>query len=221
MSERRATLLIEDDAATREFLAGVVAAHPELRLVDAVATLAEALASMRAHQPTLLLVDLGLPDGDGLDLIRAAARFAKPKPEIMVISAFGDEASAIAAIEAGAGGYLLKGGSAAELASSLSAMLAGEAPISPAIAAHLLKRFRKPAPVEPVPRPVEPLTDREVEVLRLIAKGFSYAEVATELSLKYNTVASYVKSIYGKLAVHSRGKAVHQARLMGFLTTRH
>jgi DNA-binding NarL/FixJ family response regulator len=211
-------VLVEDDPATRAHLAAGVRSQPDLRLVAEAATVAEGAAALKAHRPQVVLVDLGLPDGSGLTLIRAATA-QQPAPDVMVISAFGDEKNVLAAVEAGAGGYLLKDGTDKDIGGSILRLVAGEAPISPAIAAHLVRRLRpKPAPAPAPPSPdAATLTDRETEVLELVAKGLSYEEIANVLRLRYHTVASYIKVIYRKLAVGSRGEAVFEARQMGLL----
>ena len=213
-------LLVEDEPLTRSHLAAGVRSHAGLSLVAEAATLGDALVALEQHRPQVVLVDLGLPDGSGLALIRAAA-LHDPAPDVMVISVFGDEASVLAAIEAGAGGYLLKDGAPHDIAGSILRLAAGEAPISPAIAAHLIRRLR-PRPESPAvprsgPRGGDALTDREMEVLELVAKGLSYEEIGRALRLRYNTIASYTKEIYRKLAVRSRGEAVFEARQMGLL----
>ncbi|MBL8323428.1 MAG: response regulator transcription factor [Rubrivivax sp.] len=211
-------LLLEDDPATRERLAGIVRGSPGLELAAAFGDLKSALAWLAAHEPPqVLLVDLQLPDGSGIDLIRAARRIA-PAAEAMVISVFGDEAHVVTAIEAGATGYLLKDASGEEIAMAIARLLAGEAPISSAIARHLLRRFRAaPAPVPAAPPAASPLTPRETEVLQLIAKGLSYQRIAAALGMSPNTVTTHIKQIYRKLAVNSRGEAVFEAAQMGLL----
>lgn len=213
-------LLVEDEPATRAHLAASVRSHEGLRLVAEASSLREALAALAEHRPQVVLVDLGLPDGSGLGLIRAAAAQGPP-PDIMVISVFGDEKSVLAAIEAGASGYLLKDGSERHIAHSILRLVAGEAPISPAIAVHLIRRLRpkqeQPAPPRAGDHLFDGLTEREMEVLELVAKGLSYEEIGGTLRLRYNTVASYTKGIYRKLAVRSRGEAVFEARQLGLL----
>ncbi|MDP1649012.1 MAG: response regulator transcription factor [Rubrivivax sp.] len=211
-------LLLEDDPATRERLAGIVRASPGLALAGAFGDLKSALAWLTAHEPPrVLLVDLQLPDGSGIDLIRAAQRLA-PQAEAMVISVFGDEAHVVSAIEAGATGYLLKDASADEIAQAITRLLAGEAPISSAIARHLLRRFRA-TPALPTPAVASPLTTREGEVLQLIAKGLSYQRIAETLVMSPHTVTTHIKQIYRKLAVNSRGEAVFEAQQLGLLPT--
>jgi DNA-binding NarL/FixJ family response regulator len=212
-------VLVEDDPPTRAHLAGSVRRDPRLHLAAEVASVAEGRAALAEHRPRVVLVDLGLPDGSGLDLIRAAAG-QDPAPDVMVISAFGDEKSVVAAIEAGAGGYLLKDGTETDVADSILRLAAGEAPISPAIAVHLIRRLRPPHEPVPAGRPDDSevaLTDREMGVLQLVAKGLSYEEIGHVLELRYNTIASYIKGIYRKLAVRSRGEAVFEARQLGLL----
>jgi DNA-binding NarL/FixJ family response regulator len=211
-------LLLEDDPATRERLAGIVRGSAGLELAAAFGDLKSALAWLAAHEPPqVLLVDLQLPDGSGIDLIRAARRIA-PAAEAMVISVFGDEAHVVTAIEAGATGYLLKDASGEEIALAIARLLAGESPISSAIARHLLRRFRAaPAPVPAAPPAASPLTPRESEVLQLIAKGLSYQRIAAALAMSPHTVTTHIKQIYRKLAVNSRGEAVFEAAQMGLL----
>ncbi len=208
-------LLVEDDDLTRAQLASAISGADGLNLVADVGTAADAKAILRERLLDLVLTDIGLPDGSGLDVIRACNMASRSQPKVMVISVFGDEKSVLAAIAAGAGGYLLKDLDSLQIAQSIRQLLDGQAPISPAIAVHLLKRFRPiDAPAEPL---VEQLTDREVDVLKLIARGLTYKEVAARLGLTYNTVASYVKDVYRKLAVNSRGRAVVEAQRRGLI----
>ncbi len=207
-------LIVEDDHATRERLTNIVAATAGLALAGAVGDRAAALALLA--QPgfalRVALVDLELPDGSGIDVIRAL-RSRAPGADAMVISVFGDEAHVLAAIEAGATGYLLKDADADAIGASILKLIAGESPISAAIARHLLKRFRVAPPPPAAPR----LTPRETDVLQLIAKGLSYARIADALQMSPNTVPSYVKQIYRKLEVNSRGEAVFEALQLGLL----
>lgn len=208
-------LIVEDEARTRARLAAVVAAQPRFMLQAAVATLAEARAALAAATPQVLLLDLGLPDGSGVDLIRETRRL-QPAPEVLVISVMGDEASVLNAIQAGAGGYLLKDSSDAAVVAAIEQLLQGGAPLSPSIAVHLMRRLQAPAQTGPARQPVE-LSAREQELLRLIAKGLSYEEVAGLTGLRYNTIASYAKELYRKLQVHGRAEAAFEAVQMGLV----
>jgi DNA-binding NarL/FixJ family response regulator len=208
-------LLVEDDANTRERLAKAVTDHPKLVLMAAVGSCADARAVLDADTPDVLLTDLGLPDGDGVDLIREVRRRRLPT-EAMVVTIFGDEQHVVAAIEAGAMGYLLKDGPAEYIGNSVLEMMAGGSPISPPIARYLLRRFRPPDAADDDAAPPR-LSVREHEVLTLIVKGFSYAEIARLIGVSAHTVTTHVRNIYRKLEVHSRGEAVYEALQLGLV----
>jgi DNA-binding NarL/FixJ family response regulator len=217
----RRVLVVEDHRIMRERLERIVAAHPALELAAAVGTCAEARAALAEQRIDVALVDLGLPDGDGVGLIRDIRR-VPAAPEVLVISVFGDEEHVVTALEAGATGYLLKDASPHDVGAAIVDLLAGGSPISPAIARHLLQRFRgarAPAGERPPMLPPD-LTARELEVLEVLAKGFTYEEAAGILGITFNTVASHVKHIYGKLAVGTRGEAVYEATQLGILKLR-
>ena len=211
-------LLVEDDDATRVRLAHAITVDPGLALVGAASSCAEARKQLALAVPDVLLVDLGLPDGSGIELIRECKRAARPC-EAMVITVFGDEPHVVAAIEAGASGYVLKDGTNAYIAESIRALVNGGSPISPAIARHLLRRFHAPAPPQTRAAGVEvpELTEREHEVLALLVKGFTFHEIGDLLAISAHTVTTHVKHIYGKLAVRSRAEAVYEALQLGIV----
>ena len=146
----------------------------------------------------------------------------------MVITIFGDESNMLQAFEAGAGGYLLKDGTEADLAAHVQSLHAGGSPMSPIIARQLLRRWQaggrsneQPSSARPVSAGAialqEMLSNRESQVLDLIARGFTYAEIARHLGLSVTTVQTYVRNIYGKLDVHTKTEAVYEARQLGLL----
>ncbi|HEB91331.1 MAG TPA: response regulator transcription factor [Deltaproteobacteria bacterium] len=204
--------VVEDDAETRGYFAEVLRADRQGYIVETAGTLRESLIVLHRLRPDILLVDLGLPDGDGLDLIRTTRRVS-PETLILVITVFGDESTVIGAIESGAQGYLLKSEAPAELCKSVRQVLSGGAPISPGIACHLLRRFREAERPGPGPH----LTRREKEVLDLMVKGLPLQEAADLLGVTRNTVAGHVKNIYSKLEVKSRGEAVYEALSQGLV----
>jgi DNA-binding NarL/FixJ family response regulator len=212
-------LLVEDDAPTLWRLQeALTKAGFEVR---AAANLAEAREFLAAGPPRVLLTDLQLPDGHGNALIRETrARF--PETEIMVISNLGDEESVISAITVGATGYLLKDAFPTDIAATVHELVAGHSPISASIARFIVRRTQtasEPA-AEPAPGPVlntAKLTPREIDILWGIAKGFSYAEIASHLGLSRQTVPGHIKSIYRKLEVHTRGEAVFEAVQQGLI----
>jgi DNA-binding NarL/FixJ family response regulator len=206
-------LVVEDEPEFLRAYCEAIAREPDFRLAAAVPTLAAALAVIEQSVPDVLVVDLGLPDGDGTELIRRAVK-RRPDCDALVVTVFGDDQHVIGAIEAGATGYLLKDSPPGELARCIRELRAGGAPISPSIARRLLARMR--APVDKPAAP-SPLSEREAEILRLVAKGLAFAEVAGALGISAHTVVAHVKKIYRKLAVHSRGEAVFEATQLGLL----
>jgi DNA-binding NarL/FixJ family response regulator len=213
---RHAVLLVEDSTVTRNRLARVIEAHPQLALQAAVGTCAAARAELARSRPDVLLTDLDLPDGNGVELVREV-QAARGAVAAMVITIFGDERHVVAALEAGALGYLLKDGDADYVASSILEMLAGGSPISPPIARYLLRRFQGDAGNAPAAAGAPALSEREREVLNLVVKGLSNAEIAKMLAVAPTTVASHVRSIYQKLDVHSRGEVVYEAMQLGLV----
>lgn len=209
-------LLVEDEDNTRERLAQVIESHPELKLIEKDATVAEARACIEREQPDVLLCDLGLPDGNGIDIIREI-RDRGYKTETMVITVFGDEQHVVSAIEAGATGYLLKDGRADYIADSIMQMMAGVSPISASIARHLLKKFKAGNHDATHDESQQKLSKQEIAVLRYLAKGFNCSDIAGLLDISSHTVTTYIKRIYRKLAVHSRGEAVYEAHKLGII----
>ena len=223
--------LLEDTLATQERFARAIAAIAGTELVFAAATLQAMLVWLQTEEPDVLLVDLMLPDGSGLDALRFC-RDKYPACDMMVISMFGEEAQIVDALSAGATGYLLKDGTEEDLAQHLKALRAGGSPLSPLIARRLLKRSfasndavtaATSAALTITAPPIHPasvapaLTKRERDVLDLIARGFSYPELASNLNISINTVQYHVKGIYAKLSVHSKTEAVFEARHAGLI----
>lgn len=206
-------IVVEDDPVTRERLVAAVNAQPELSVLAAAGNCAQARAALKRQAPRVLLVDLGLPDGDGAALIKEATRSGGT--DAMVVTVFGDEQHVVAALEAGATGYLLKDSSVAEIGEAVLRLIQGGSPISAKIARYLVRRFQPAKPA--AAREEQALTEREREVLEQLAKGFSYGEVAQSLQMSPHTVASHVKHIYRKLAVGSRGEAVFEAANLGLI----
>ncbi len=234
-------LVVEDDPQMREFFAGSVSRCAELELAASVGTVGEAKAWLdgAANNVDVLLTDLGLPDGSGLDVIRHATRL-NPSCEPLVISMFGDEDNVLASIEAGALGYIHKDSTPDDIAQTILDMRSGASPISPMIARRVLSKYRSDrrqrtrdhVPVESGSTAIKSeaeagmdvqaqrglLSPREQEVLTLIARGFTYAEIARLQGLSVHTVQTHIKNLYGKLSVHSKSEAVFEATRMGLLS---
>ena len=213
--------LVEDEIGTRERLVRVLGQTSRLCLAHAAGTAQELLDWLANNSVDVLLVDLGLPDLPGLEVIRRA-RAISPGTEIMVITLFGDEANMMCAFEAGARGYLLKDGTENDLARHVLNLHAGGSPMTPIIARQLLARLA-PAPTVPSTAPLgstgryDGLTNREHDILAKLSRGYTYIEVAQLLEIAPSTVQSHVKNIYSKLAVHSKAEAIFEARQLGLL----
>ena len=230
----------------REFFAGSVSRCGDLQLVGSVGSVGEARAWLDndANMVDVLLTDLGLPDGSGLEVIRHATRL-HPRCEPLVISLFGDEDNVLASIEAGALGYIHKDSAPDDIAQTILEMKAGASPISPMIARKVLAKYAssRPRPLEaggvlaaavaaPLPVAADPaetrkpaseqtlLSPREHEVLMLISRGFSYAEIARLQTVSVHTVQTHIKNLYSKLSVHSKNEAVFEASRLGLLPPR-
>jgi DNA-binding NarL/FixJ family response regulator len=208
-------VVVEDDPVFLSAFTQAIEGAEGLRLAGTAATVSQGRALLERADPDVLLVDLGLPDGNGIELIRAC-RKAHPRCDVMVTTVFGDEAHVIESIEAGATGYLLKDSSSGEIAEQIRKLHGGGSPISPVIARRLLTRFVPPT----ASRPSSPGTDlsaRELEVLNLITRGFTFDEISRLLSVSSHTVSTYVKRIYAKLEVGSKTEAVYEARKLGLV----
>lgn len=216
-------LIVEDDPRCRGALAQAVRDAPGLRLAGEAGDVADGLHLLDATRPDVLLVDIGLPSGSGLTLIRHA-RATLPHCETMVVTVFADEQGVLACIQAGATGYLLKDAHSMDIVQEIHALCAGGSPISPAIARRLLQRVggrddaaTPPSGNGPPAEPPTSLSPQEQAVLAYSAKGYSFDEIARLMSLSRHTVETYVKRIYRKLQVHSKTEALFEARAQGLM----
>lgn len=188
--------------------ASVFQAFPEA-MIDCVSSLLDAKAILNKHDFDLVLLDIGLPDGSGLDLIPLVLK--KNVTSMIVVSTlFDDDVHVFKALRMGAKGYILKDESKAELSDMLKKIEMGHQPISPGVANRLLAYF------SPQPEVVR-LTPRETEVLTCIAKGLSVPETSDVLKIKSNTCYGYIKDIYQKLNINSRAEAALEATKMGLI----
>jgi DNA-binding NarL/FixJ family response regulator len=228
-------LVVEDLLEPRQWLTELLPqALPMVLAVDAVATLAQAREMMRHHRYGLALVDWGLPDGTGESLISELVA-ARPGAVVIVATIHDDDMHVFPALRAGASGYILKSQPRAVVMAQLQGIERDEPALSPSIALRVLRHFRAiqqaanpegTLPDDPVSEPQRlefhtmpeiKLTDREVDVLRLIAKGYKSPEVARLLSLSSHTVSGYVRDIYRKLGITSRAEAALEATRRGLV----
>ncbi len=203
-------ILIADDHPVFRFgLRALLGADPEMELVGEASSGEEAVAQALALQPDVILMDLNMPGGNGIEATRRIVS-ASPHIGVLVVTMFEDDDSVFAAMRAGARGYLLKGALKAETLRAIRAVASGEAIFSPTIARRLMTFFARPA------APTLPeLTDREREVLTLIAQGRSNQQIAEQLYLSPKTVRNHVSNIFTKLQVADRTQAIIRAREAG------
>ena len=209
-------VIVEDDPRVAAHVAHGVAAHGELLLVAAAGSLADARALLD-RDIDLFILDLGLPDGNGIDLIAEIRARRGPGPKVLVLSVLGDQTTVLAAVLAGADGYLLKDLDSLDIAQQAAAALSGGAPLSPSIAAYVLRYLRDQREQSKPDDEDLDLSPREYELLQLLARGQNNRQAAEALSLSPHTVGDHVKSIYRKLGVSSRGEAMVRAFRSGLL----
>ncbi|GLQ91487.1 response regulator [Dyella acidisoli] len=211
-------LIVEDDPATRRrlhaLLVGLLGADAVITTADSVAS---AMAAAGKERFALALVDVGLPDGNGVDVI-AWLHMHAPDTVSVVISTWGHEDTVLAALRSGATGYLLKESEDIELSLSLKSLRRGGAPIDPVIARRILAQVSVPEPTVETDKTSTPqLSERELEILHLVARGYSNPEIAAMTGLSRFTIEDHTKKIYRKLAVNSRMAAVFEANSLGLL----
>ena len=222
VSARIRVVLVEDDVNFQQALCETIEEAPDMVLLAVVSTRTKGLLAVEREEMDVLLVDLGLPDGSGIDVVRAA--HAKwPQCGIMVSTAFGDEMHVMQSLEAGAAGYLLKDSAPQSMLNEIRSLHAGGSPISPLIARQILKRFRtqeKPGATRigaSTDKTRAALSAREQQVLEFITKGFTAEEIANLMLVTRHTVQTYVRRIYAKLEVSSKTEAIDEARHQGLL----
>jgi DNA-binding NarL/FixJ family response regulator len=219
-------LLVEDDEPVRKRLASIIKQWSGAELIAACGTFAEAASVIQSRPVDLLIADLNLPDGHGVQAIRML-RTQQPQAEAMVISALADDRNVIEAIEAGASGYLLKDSDAINIIDAIIDLLGGRSPISSTIARTLVRRLgsreggRDSPQTSPNSAPKDggpqQLTPREMDILWGIAKGFTYGELAERLDISKHTVPVHIRNIYRKLQANNRSEAVYEASRRGLI----
>lgn len=209
-------LVVEDIQESRRWLCDA------LRLafgdcdIEEAADVRTALGAISNESYALALIDIGLPDGSGLEILRALRAQGKA-PLCIVTTVLGDDAHIVAALSAGAEGYLLKEQPTEVFTSQLKQIMTGVPALAPSVARRIMDHFRLTGPSA---EPSETLTDREKEVLSLIGRGLRNAEVARTLHLSENTVAGYIKDIYRKLGISNRAEASWHALRLGLSGSR-
>jgi DNA-binding NarL/FixJ family response regulator len=201
-------LVVDDHPIVRDGLRGAFTGEPDIEVIGEAGNGAEALALVARFAPDLVLMDLRMPEMDGVTAIRKL-REASPAVRVLVLTTFDSETDVLPAIEAGATGYLLKDAPTAELLRAVRAAARGESVLSPTVAGHLMGQVRKPAQGT--------LTKRELEVLQLVADGATNRAAATKLFISEASIKTHLLHVYAKLEVRDRAAAVGEAYRRGLL----
>ena len=205
-------LIADDHASFRTGLRALLATAGDLDVVGEAATGSDAVAMAARFQPDVVLMDVRMPDGDGIEATRRIVEVS-PHIAIVVLTMDAGDGSVLRALQAGARGYVLKGAQRAELLRAIRAVAAGEAIFGPGVARRLAMLLAEPGPI--APRPFPELTDRELEVLDLVARGRSNAEITDQLVLSPKTVRNHVSNIFAKIDARDRADAIVRAREAG------
>jgi DNA-binding NarL/FixJ family response regulator len=207
-------LIADDHPSFRASLRSLLSQAAGLVVVGEASSGPAAVSQVETLQPDVVLMDLAMPGGDGIDATRRIAD-AAPHVAVLVLTMSDDDDSVFAAVQAGARGYVLKGAQRAELVRAIRAVAAGDAIFGPAVARRLVAYFARPPRPNADPEAFPELTDREREILELIAQGRSNAAITGRLVLSPKTVRNHVSNIFSKLQVRDRAEAIVRAREAG------
>lgn len=196
-------LIADDHAVVREGLRLLINSEPGMEVVGQAADGVEAVQAAHALQPDVILLDLAMPRKNGIEAI-SEIRQENPQARILVLTSFAEDDKVFPAIKAGALGYLLKDSSPQELLHALRETYQGESSLHPVVARKLIRELHQPSDLQPA---AEPLTEREVEVLRFVAQGLPNQEIAEKLAVSERTVRSHVGNILHKLHLANRTQA--------------
>ena len=213
MPDQIRVLLADDHPVVRDGLTAILSTQPDFQIVGEAATGAEAVHLAAHLNPDVVLIDIEMPGLDGVEALRQI-RATRPEARVIVFTAFDTDERIVAAVQAGAQGYLLKGAPRDELFKAIRVVSAGGSLLQPVVASKLLNHVRSRADDEPEP---ESLTDRETEVLKLLAQGKSNKDIAGQLVISERTVKFHVSSIMGKLGASNRTEAVMIAVARGLV----
>ncbi len=208
-------LIVEDSEATRERLEKAIIEGDTFQLIGSADSYEPASRMLKELSPDILLTDLDLPDGNGIDLIKQLQQPNISTKLAIVITIFGDEGHVINALKAGASGYLLKDDNFIEINNAISQMMNGGSPISPSIARYLLSELSLDTSATSEDQKV--LSNREHEILMLVSKGYTSKEIGVMLELSFHTVNAHVKNIYKKLSVSNKTEAIFEATKKGII----
>lgn len=211
MADKIRLLIVDDHPVVRAGLQGMLASQPDFDVVGEAASGAEAITLALRLKPAVILMDLRMPEMDGVTAI-TQLRAQLPEARALVLTTYDGDADIVHAVEAGAIGYLLKDAPREDMFKAIRAAARGESTLAPAVATKLLGRMRTPAPA------VEALSAREIEVLTLVAKGASNKDIAGHLHISEATVKTHLLHVFGKLGVNDRTQAVTEALKRGIVS---
>jgi DNA-binding NarL/FixJ family response regulator len=212
-------LLVDDQALFREGLETLLSVHKDIQVVGQASNGQEALEAAAKVHPDVVLMDVRMPILDGVQATRRLKR-ALPECRVIVLTTFDDDEYVFDALRAGAVGYLLKDVASARLVEAIRGTARGESILEPSVAAKVIAEFTRVSSMVPAAQMeqlVEPLSERELEILAWIARGYSNKEIASQLFIAEGTVKNHVTHILGKLGVRDRTQAALKARELGLL----
>ena len=207
-------MIVDDHEVVRQGLVALLGRRPEFQVVAEAGTVAEAIAAARRFRPDLIVMDVRLPDGSGIEACREI-RAEMPDTRVVMLTSYPDEDAVLSAIVAGASGYLLKQVRARDLVAGLEAVGRGESLLDPAVTGRVLERIRRIATADQ-PDELAQLTSQEQKILLLVAEGKTNKQIAADVFLSDKTVKNYVSSILAKLNLERRAQAAaYMARVRG------
>jgi len=210
-------LIADDHALMRDGIRRILEREPGFDVVAEAGDGEEAIALIKKLEPDIAIIDIAMPKVDGIEVTQQVKALC-PKTAVLILTAYDDDEFVFSLIEAGAAGYLLKSVQSQELIRAIHAVRAGESVLHPTIARKVLNHFVPSLSKREEQPQQEILTDRELEVLKLVTKGLSNKEIGDELALSVRTVEGHLGSIFGKLRVSSRTEAVYRALKEGWVT---
>ena len=212
---QRTVVIVEDQPLLLRNLADILDGSGDLTVVGAFGTAEKALLAPQTGAADLLIVDIDLPGKSGIELIREI-KVRAPEKEILVWTICEDRDTVFAALQAGASGYMLKGASGLEMLEAIRVQFMGGAPMSPTIARQVIESFQRSRASDI--EQAEPLTQREREILRLIARGLTYKEIAAEMQISPHTVHTHIRKIYEKMHARNRSEMLDRAKALGIVS---
>jgi two-component system, NarL family, response regulator LiaR len=210
-------LLADDHLITREGVRRLLTDEPNFKVIGEASDGEEAVKRVSELHPDVVIMDVAMPKLNGIEATRQI-KLNNPEIAVLILTAYDDDEYVFGLLEAGASGYLLKTASGDSLIRAINAVYKNEPMLDPIIARKVLDRFRFPSKVQPTPKVAEPLSDREMEILKLAAEGMGNKDIAEKLDISRRTVEGALRTIFNKLGVSSRVEAITYALKKGWFT---